>query len=135
MDAFLSKRSTRQRIDPATEDKQRDLETRLEELKLLVERGLNGTDREPVAGTGMLLYDAAIGADIEQAVEASKTYRVTASITGGFLLGIADVTNNGNVLWVCPLAQSILIKIPLGVTTLHYQADTNGAYGRLVEVV
>lgn len=135
MDTFVSKHSTRQRIDPATEDKQRDLETRLEELKLLVERGLNGTDREPVEGTGVLLYDATMGEDIEQAVEAGKTYRATASITGGFNFGIADVTNDGNVLWVCPLAQSILIKVPEGITTLHYEADTNAATGRLVEVV
>lgn len=83
---------------------------------------------DPIAGSGITLSDAVIGADISQAVEAGARYAIT-SAAYGFVLGVADVTDAANIIWVCSLYQTIIIQIPVGVTTLHYQGTTNVSLG------
>lgn len=73
--------------------------------------------------------------DTELAVVAGKRYRFTAMITGGFYLGLADVTTAAAVRWICPLYQSVEVQIPRGVTSLHVACDTNNAIGYLVELL
>lgn len=72
--------------------------------------------------------------DTELAVVAGKRYRFTALITGGFYLGLADVTTAANVRWVCPLYQTVEVQIPYNITALHVVCDTNNAIGYLVEI-
>ncbi len=71
----------------------------------------------------------------ELTVVAGKRYRFTSLITGGFYLGLADVTTLANVRWVCPIYKTIEIQIPRGVTSLHVACDTNNAIGYLVELL
>lgn len=87
-----------------------------------------------VSQTALQLTNAAKDTDTEATVVAGKRYRITALVTGGLYLGLADVTTAANVRWVCPLHQSIEIQIPYGYTVLHYATDTNSAIGYLVEI-
>lgn len=84
---------------------------------------------DPIAASGVKLYDAVIGADIELTVVAGATYIITCTLNGGFVFGVADVTTDANIMWVATLYESIVIKIPVGVTTLHYQGVINTATG------
>jgi len=91
----------------------------------------------PIAGSGQLLTDAIIGADHTATVVAGATYVATyiAAITDSTAMsmnfGIADVTTDANVLWVCTPYESCVIHIPEGYTTLHYEGAVNGASVRL----
>jgi hypothetical protein len=85
---------------------------------------------DPIAASGVKLYDATIGADIELTVVAGASYVITCTLLGGFKLGIADVyASDANVLWVATLYESVIIKIPVGITTLHYEGTASGATG------
>lgn len=128
MDSFLSKNSTRERIDPATEGKQRNIEARLEEIKLQNVDFVNVLAAEPIAGETQRLTNAASDTDAYVTVEAGGIYVFTSiahvpvadSPNGGFYFGLADTQVAENVRWVCGVHQTILIKIPVGESTLHY---------------
>lgn len=89
----------------------------------------------PVASSGVKLTDAATGADHTQTVVSGATYLFTTNVDNTnddtFHFGVADVTAAANVLWVCPPAQTIVIQIPDGITSLHYQSLANGGAGWL----
>ena len=84
--------------------------------------------------TALKLTNGSADTNTTATVVVGKSYRFTALKTGGFYLGLADVTTAGNVRWVCPLYRSIEIKIPIGSTTLHYATDTINGIGYLVEL-
>ena len=87
---------------------------------------------DPVAGTGQTLTNASDSTDTEATVIAGAKYALTAHKTGGFYLGVADVISDAaNIIWVCPIYQTIIIVIPAGITTLHYAVDTSNAIGYL----
>jgi len=86
---------------------------------------------DPVAGSGQTLTDETTGGDHTVTVVAGATYAFTAALTGSFFFGIAAVTTAANIIWVCGLYNTIIMKIPLGVTTLHYAGSANGATGYL----
>jgi hypothetical protein len=89
---------------------------------------------DPIAGSGILLTDATIGADHTQTVVAGALYAVTfvSAVTGlAMYFGIAAVTSDVNVLWICVPYETIVIKIPIGITSLHYEGAVNGATVRL----
>lgn len=81
--------------------------------------------------SGQQLTNASADTDTTATVVAGAVYAVTALNTGGFILGIADVTTAANVAWVCPLYRTIIIKIPIGYTSLHYATDTNNGIAYL----
>jgi len=84
----------------------------------------------PVLGSGIILTDASVGADHTQAVSAGTTYAVTllsAATTLGMKLGLAAVTTDANVIWVCVPYETILVRIPEGYTSLHYEGLGDGA--------
>ena len=83
---------------------------------------------DPVASSGITLSDAVIGSDITQTVEAGARYALT-SVAYGFVLGVATVETAANIIWVCPLNETIIIQIPVGVTALHYQGTTDVSLG------
>jgi hypothetical protein len=87
-----------------------------------------------VSQTALKLTQASAGTNTTATVVAGKKYRFTAYSTGGFRFGLATTATDGNVRWVCPLYQSIEIKIPIGYTTLNYTTDANNALGFLVEI-
>ena len=93
---------------------------------------------DPIAASGILLTDAAIGADHTQTVVSGATYVATfvSAVTGlAMYFGIADVTTDANVIWICTPYESIVIKIPEGTTTLHYEGAVNGATVRLRRIL
>lgn len=92
----------------------------------------------PVAASGILLTDSTIGADHTQAVVAGASYAVTlvsAASTLAMYFGIADVTTDANVIWVCQPYETIIIKIPIGSATLHYEGAANGVSVRLRKLI
>jgi hypothetical protein len=96
----------------------------------------------PEDGKGQQLTNAAADTNTTATVISGKTYRVTALNTGGFLLGLSTTATVANIMWVCPLHESILIHIdPVqagvqkgGDVTLNYQTDTNAGIAYLVEL-
>ncbi len=89
---------------------------------------------DPVVASGIILTDGTIGADHTQAVVAGASYAVTlvsAASTLAMYFGVAAVTTDANVIWVCVPYETIVIKIPLGITSLHYEGAANGASVRL----
>lgn len=95
----------------------------------LVPSGVASAD--PSAGSGQTLTDATIGGDHNVTVVAGEVYAFTAALTGSFFFGIAAVTSAANIIWVCGLYDTIVMKIPVGITTLHYAGSVNGATGYL----
>ncbi len=87
---------------------------------------------DPIAASGQTLTNAADDTDTEATVVAGAMYALTAQEVGGFYLGIADViTDAANIIWACPIRETIIINIPSGVTTLHYATDVDAAIGYL----
>jgi hypothetical protein len=86
---------------------------------------------DPVAASGQTLTNGTKDTDTEVTVVAGATYAVTSQVTGGFYFGVATVATAANILWACPIYRTILITIPLGVTTLHYATDVNSGVGYL----
>lgn len=86
---------------------------------------------DPIAASGQTLTNGSKDTDTSATVVAGAKYALTAQEVGGFYLGIADVETAANIIWACPVRETITIVIPAGVTTLHYAADTNDAIGYL----
>ncbi len=86
---------------------------------------------DPVVGSGQALTNAGADLNTTATVVAGVTYALTAQEVGGFYFGVADVTTVANVIWACPIYQTITIVIPTGITTLHYAVDTANAIGFL----
>ncbi len=89
---------------------------------------------DPIAASGILLTDGTIGANHTQTVVAGATYAVSlvsAASTLAMYFGVADVTDDENVIWVALPYETIIIKIPLGITTLNYEGAANSASVRI----
>ena len=89
---------------------------------------------DPIAASGILLTDGTIGANHTQTVVAGASYAITlvsATSTLAMYFGIADVTTDANVIWVCQPYETIVIKIPANITTLHYEGAVNAASVRI----
>jgi len=89
---------------------------------------------DPVAASGQTLTDATIGGDHSVTVVAGESYAFTAALTGSFFFGVAAVTTAANIIWACGLYNTIVIKVPESITTLHYAGSVNGATGYLVKL-
>lgn len=80
---------------------------------------------DPILASGLSAAAATAGADYTQTVVAGESYACTAK-TGMFLISATGVTSTAaNIEWVCPVNETIVIKVPVGVTTLYFEADTN----------
>ncbi len=80
---------------------------------------------DPVAASGATTSSGTAGADLTLTVVAGLTYIVTCIGTTG-LFSISGVTSTAaNIEWVCPADDTILIKIPVGKTTLYFEGDTS----------
>ena len=60
----------------------------------------------------------------EATVVAGGVYAITA-IEGWFVFGSATTGTTANIVWACPQGKTIVIKIPIGYTSLHYQSGSN----------
>ncbi len=86
---------------------------------------------DPVAGSGQTLTNGTKDTNTTATVVAGEKYALTAQTVGGFYLGVATVATATNIIWACPLGETIIIVIPNGITTLNYATDTNSAIGYL----
>ncbi len=80
---------------------------------------------DPVAASGATTSTGTAGTDLTLTVVAGLVYIVTCVGSAG-LFSITGVTSTAaNIEWVCPADSTILIKIPIGVTTLYFEGDTS----------
>jgi len=89
---------------------------------------------DPVAASGITL-DAGKSVPGTQAVTAGARYAITATGDPGghWLFSITGAcATAANIEWACSRGDTIVIKIPSGVTTLYYllQDETGEAYMR-----
>lgn len=91
---------------------------------------------DPVVGSGFKITDSSTGADHAVTVVAGATYKIMIDITSGgaFLFGIATTDTAANVIWFAPEKSVLVIKIPAGETSLHYQALAGTASAYLVRL-
>lgn len=75
---------------------------------------------DPVLESGQNVSAAAINTNYSITVSAGKTYAITC-IKGAHIFGLADTGTTTNCIWACGSGKTIVVKIPLGYTKLHYQ--------------
>jgi len=97
----------------------------------------------PKAATGQTLTDAATGGDETATVTPGALYAFTARpgpVAGGtltdttFVFGLATILTAKNVIWICAPGETILIQVPAGYTSLHYESLGSGGSGYLREL-
>lgn len=87
----------------------------------------------PVAASGVLL-DAGKDSVGTETVVGGQSYIVSTcgDPSGRWLFSITGVcTTEANIEWVCNQSGKIIIKIPQGVTTLHYLQKDKSGFGYL----
>lgn len=76
---------------------------------------------DPVQGTGQNVSAAATNTNYSNVVvEQGKMYAITC-IKGAHIFGIATTDTATNVIWACGSGKTIVIRIPMNYTALHYQ--------------
>ena len=90
---------------------------------------------QPVAASGQQLTNGTADTTGNVTVEVGKRYRFVATEVGGFIFGMLDPATAANVIWACPIYQTIEIQVPRGGgTTLYYQTNANDGLGYLTEI-
>ena len=95
---------------------------------------------DPKFGTGQTLTNGSADTNTTATVVAGARYAITVlaqsatAAQGGFLFGLATTATAANICWVCPVNETIIIQIPVGYTTLHYQTDLNNGLAYLREL-
>ena len=83
------------------------------------------TMADPVAASGVTKATGTGGDDLTLTVVAGAMYIVTCIGTTG-LFSITGVTSTAaNIEWICASDETILIKIPVGKTTLYFEGDAS----------
>ena len=57
-------------------------------------------------------------------VKQGKMYAIT-SLLGAHVFGIATTATAANCIWAAGSGQTIIIRVPIGYTALHYQTPSN----------
>lgn len=85
---------------------------------------------DPILASGQTLSPNK-DTNTEATVVAGASYAITA-IVGWFVFGLATTGTAANIVWACPQGKTIVINIPVGYTSLHYQSgsDSRAAYLR-----
>ncbi len=79
---------------------------------------------DPVPVSGLTVDTGTAGDDVTLTVVAGATYALTC-IGASVLVSITGVTSTAaNVEWIAPAGVTIIIKIPVGITTLYLEGDT-----------
>ncbi len=92
---------------------------------------------DPVAESGIKITDTTAGdGDHTETVVAGATYKIMIDATSGgaFLFGIATTATAANVIWFAPEKSVLVIKIPSGITSLHYQSLASGGSAYIVRL-
>jgi hypothetical protein len=75
---------------------------------------------DPVLGTGQNVSAAAKDTNEEVTVVAGAMYAITC-IKGAHIFGIATTDTATNVVWACGSGHTIVLRVPFGYTSLHFQ--------------
>lgn len=75
---------------------------------------------DPVLGSGQNVSAGARNTNEEVTVVAGEMYAITC-IKGVHIFGIADTDDAENCIWACGSGHTIVIRIPYGYTSLHFQ--------------
>lgn len=87
---------------------------------------------DPIPATGQTISNIIANTDSEVTVVGGAKYAFTAQEIGGFYFGLENIELNINSkMWCCPIYETIIIVVPLGVISLHYAVDVNNAIGYL----
>jgi hypothetical protein len=89
-----------------------------------------------VTASGQKVTITTAGTDYTKTVVAGARYAVTADKTGVVLMGIATVAtgSEANILWAVGANGTIGIEIPVGVTVLHFTADTSSSTAWIAQI-
>jgi hypothetical protein len=79
---------------------------------------------DPVLGTGQVVTAGSKDTNATITVVAGKSYAIT-SIDGTHIFGIATTATATNVVWAVGEGKTIIIRIPHGYTSLHYQTPSS----------
>lgn len=79
---------------------------------------------DPVLGSGQVVVAGSKDVDDTVTVTAGKSYAIT-SLIGSHVFGIATTATDTNCIWACGQGHTIIIKIPLSYTDLHYQTPSD----------
>ncbi|UCF13021.1 MAG: hypothetical protein JSW06_01880 [Thermoplasmatales archaeon] len=79
---------------------------------------------DPVLESGQVVVAGSKDTNATVTVTAGKSYAIT-SITGCHYFGLATTATAANCIWACGEGRTIVVKIPTGYTSLHYQTPSN----------
>lgn len=79
---------------------------------------------DPVLGSGQVITAGSKNTNAEITVESGKMYAIT-SLLGAHYFGIADTATATNAIWACGAGHTIVVRIPIGYTVLHYQTPSD----------
>lgn len=79
---------------------------------------------DPVLASGQSVVAASKETDAELVVVAGASYAITC-LKGAHIFGLATTATATNCIWACGEGHTIVVKIPLGYTALHYQTLDN----------
>ena len=87
---------------------------------------------DPIAASGVKLTDGTIDGKHSTTVVAGAVYAFTCTAKTGMAFGIAACHSDmANVLWVCPVGETIVMVIPKAITSLYYNGLENAVIGYL----
>jgi len=79
---------------------------------------------DPVLASGQNVSAGSKDTDATITVVAGARYAITC-IAGAHIFGIATTGTAANCIWACGSGQTIIIRIPVGYTSLHYQSPAD----------
>lgn len=83
---------------------------------------------DPVLGSAQKVTAGSKDTNATITVEQGKMYAIT-SIDGSHVFGIATTATAANCVWAVGEGRTIVIRVPIGYTTLHYQtSDDNRVF-------
>ena len=82
----------------------------------------------PVLASGLTTSMAVAGTDYTETVVGGKTYAVTMTVGLGMFSATGETSTAANREWICPKDDTIIISVPLGVTTIYCESDTADSF-------
>ena len=79
---------------------------------------------DPVLASAQKVTAGSKDTDASITVKQGQMYAVT-SLLGAHVFGIATTATAANCIWAAAAGQTIIIRVPIGYTTLHYQTPSN----------
>ncbi len=82
-------------------------------------------EADPVAASGQTKATATAGDDLTLTVVGGERYAITGIGTAVLVITTGQTSTAANIEWVAPADTTIIIRIPIGKTTLYLEGDTS----------